>query len=153
MRDWQHENAYIHKHFHVLYTVTNNSIKEGIAFDTIPRAAEALMLLSEATGLEIVQMQTLFSLIQKCQGQHSCYFKTYFYKYHFNVSSISFEITILVHTYLNKCMHPLNRAFVLMCGRFENTVFKNHSQFLKQKSLFRFQIILFLYDILEMEFS
>lgn len=56
--------------------------------------------------------------------QHSCYFKSYFYKYHFNVSSISFEITIFVHTYLNKYMHPLKRAFMLMCGRFENTVLK-----------------------------
>lgn len=51
VRDWARANAYIHKHFHVLYTVTNNSIKEEITFDTIPKAAEVLMLLP--TGLEI----------------------------------------------------------------------------------------------------
>lgn len=53
VRDWARANACIHEHFHVLYTVTNNSIKEEITFDTIPKAAEVLMLLPETTGLEI----------------------------------------------------------------------------------------------------
>lgn len=52
-RDWVCANAHIHKHFHVLYTVTNNSIKEEITFDLIPKAAEIFMLLPEASGLEI----------------------------------------------------------------------------------------------------
>lgn len=113
-RDWAYANAYIHKYFHVLYTVTNNSIKEEITSDAIPKAAEVFMLLPEATGLEI-ELNIICKLIQRCQRQLSCYFKTYLYKYHFNISSISFEITVFVHTYLHMYMYPLNRAFMLMC--------------------------------------
>lgn len=54
VKDRLHSNQYIHKNFHVLYTVVDNSIKEDITSDRIPKAAEVLMLLPETTGLEIV---------------------------------------------------------------------------------------------------
>ena len=53
MRDWAFANTHIHKSVHILYTVTNISIKEDITFDAIPEAVKVLKLLPETAGLEI----------------------------------------------------------------------------------------------------
>lgn len=103
--------------------MTNNLIKEEITSDAIPKAAEVLMLLPEASGLEVA-LNIYLQSYEDASGsfhatsRHIC----------INIISILVALILKLHffsyvlTYINAPTKQSLNAQVSLCGRFENKI-------------------------------